>query len=196
MTRRAACGRVAGWLLLALATLTPASRASATDVPEAGNLLLATQSMPDRDFTGAVILIIHSGQEGVAGLLLNRTTAFPLAHLFSELRSTASGNDPVYLGGLIALGVRALLRTTASGDGAQPLLKDVWVLSDATAVEKAARRGGRPEVFRVYAGYVGWSQGQLRKELLLGHWRVLTGDSATVFDPHPETLWRRLASRR
>jgi putative transcriptional regulator len=196
MTRRAAHGRVAACFLLALAGLALARRADGVELPDAGNMLVATRTMPDRDFAGTVILIVHSGQEGVVGLILNRATTVPLAHLFPEMRSTASGNDPVYLGGMIALGARALLRTSSSREGAQRLFRDVWVLSDGAAVERAARRGERPGGFRVYAGYAGWSPGQLRKELLLGHWRVLPGDAAAVFDPHPDTLWRRLATRK
>jgi putative transcriptional regulator len=158
-------------------------------------MLVASPNMRDRDFAGAVILIVHSGQEGIVGLMLNRTSGYPLAHLFPEIGSTAAGRDPLYLGGVIALGVRALLRSALPQDGAQRLLEGIWVLSNGAAVEKAARRGGRPESFRVYAGYVGWSQGQLRKELLLGHWRVLPGNAKAVFDPHPETLWKRLSTR-
>jgi putative transcriptional regulator len=195
MIRRSACGRAAAWFLLALAGLALSETAAGAELPEAGNMLVA-RSMPDRDFAGTVILIVHSGREGVVGLILNRTTTVPLVHLFPEMRSTAAGNDPVYLGGMIALGVRALLRSSSSKEGAQRLLNDVWVLSDGAAVEKAARRGQRTEAFRVYAGYAGWSQSQLRKELLLGHWRVLPGDASAVFDPHPETLWRRLSTRR
>lgn len=196
MTCRAARGRVAVCFLLALAGLALARRADGVELPDAGNMLVATRSMPDRDFAGTVILLVQSSQEGVVGLILNRATTVPLAHLFPEMQSTASGNDPVYLGGMIALGARALLRASSSREGAQRLLKEVWVLSDGAAVEKAVRRGERPEVFRVYAGYAGWSQGQLRKELLLGHWRVLPGDAAAIFDAHPETLWRRLGARK
>jgi putative transcriptional regulator len=70
------------------------------------------------------------------------------------------------------------------------------VITESAAVEKAAKSGLRADVFRVYAGYAGWSPGQLRKELLLAHWRVLPGDAATIFDPRPATLWRRLSQRR
>lgn len=196
MFRRSACATATVWSALALSVAVPAQSASVTEeLPAAGNMLVASPNMRDRDFVGAVILIVHSGQEGVIGLMLNRTSGFPLSHLFPEIRSTAAGRDPLYLGGVIALGVRALLRSPLPQDGAQRLLGGVWMLSNSAAVEKAARRGGRPENLRVYAGYVGWSRGQLRKELLLGHWRVLPGSAEAVFDPHPETLWKRISAR-
>lgn len=161
-----------------------------------GSLLVASPHMPDKDWAAAVILIVYSDRQGVMGLLLNRPTEFPLSHLFPELRSAPSGKDPLYFGGLVASGARAVLRAPGKREGAQRLFSDVAVLFDSAAVEKAARSGLRGDVFRVYAGYAGWSPEQLRHEVLQGNWRVLPGAAATVFDAHPETLWRRLSARR
>jgi putative transcriptional regulator len=108
--------------------------------------------------------------------------------------STATGKDPLYLGGFVAQGVRAVLRSSSPPQGARRLFNGVWLILSAAQVERLARTGERPTAFRPYAGYAGWSQGQLRKELLLGHWRVLPGDAAAVFDAHPETLWNRLST--
>jgi putative transcriptional regulator len=152
--------------------------------------------MPDKDWAEAVILIVYSDRHGVMGLLLNRPTEFPLSHLFPELRSAPPGKDPLYFGGLVASGARAVLRAPGKREGAQRLFGDVAVLFDSAAVEKAARSGLRGDVFRVYAGYAGWSPEQLRHELLQGNWRVLPDAAAPAFDAHPETLWRRLSARR
>jgi putative AlgH/UPF0301 family transcriptional regulator len=159
-------------------------------------MLVATSSMPDQDWAATVVLLIYSDRQGVMGLILNRPTEFPLSHLFPEMRSAAAGKDPLYFGGLVALGAKAVLRSPAKRDGAQRLFGDVSVIMDSAALEKAAHSGLRGNVFRVYAGYAGWSPEQLRKELLLGHWHVVPGNAAAIFDPHPGTLWRRLAARR
>ena len=182
--------------MLALTGLTAAAPPPRADLPAAGNILVATQSAPDPDFAGTVILIVHSGAEGVMGFMLNRPSGFPVSHLFPETKSTAAGKAPLYLGGFVARGVRAVLRSASPPLDARRLFNDFWLILDAAQLEKLVRAGARPPFFRAYAGYAGWSQGQLRKELLLGHWRVVPGTASAVFDPHPETLWQRLSTRR
>jgi putative transcriptional regulator len=185
---------VSAWLLLALTGLAAGVQAECADLPAAGNILVATQSAPDPDFARTVILIVHSGEEGVMGFILNRPSGFPVSHLFPETKSTAAGEAPLYLGGFVAQGVRAVLRSSSPPRDARRLFNDVWLILNAAQVEQLARAGARPPVFRAYAGYAGWSQGQLRRELLLGLWRVVPGSAAAVFDPHPETLWKRLST--
>jgi putative transcriptional regulator len=167
--------------MLVLTGLAAGAQAECADLPAAGNILVATPSAPDPDFARTVILIVHSGEEGVMGFMLNRPSGFPISHLFPETKSTAAGRRPLYLGGFVAQGVRRLFN-------------DVWLILSAAHVEQLARAGERPPVFRAYAGYAGWSQAQLRKELLLGHWRVVPGTAAAVFDSQPETLWKRLST--
>jgi putative transcriptional regulator len=195
MSYQGARAEVSVWCLLALTGLTVAGQAECADLPAAGNILVATQRAPDPDFARTVILIVHSGEEGVMGFMLNRPSGFPISKLFPETKSTAAGKAPLYLGGFVAQGVRAVLRSSSPPHDARRLFNDVWLILDATQVEKLARAGERSTVFHAYAGYAGWSQSQLRKELLLGHWQVVPGTAATVFDPHPETLWRRLSNR-
>jgi putative transcriptional regulator len=180
--------------MLVLTGLAAGAQAECADLPAAGNILVATQSAPDPDFARTVILIVHSGEEGVMGFMLNRPSGFPISHLFPETKSTAAGRRPLYLGGFVAQGVRALLRSPSPPQGARRLFNDVWLILSAARVEQFARAGERPPVFRAYAGYAGWSQAQLRKELLLGHWRIVPGTAAAVFDSQPETLWKRLST--
>ncbi len=197
MSRAVTRSMFVAWCCLLSMTEPASCQPSGTpDLPAVGDLLVATSKMPDRDWAASVVLLIYSDRQGVMGLILNRPTEFPLSHLFPEIRSAAAGKDPLYFGGLIALGAKALVRSSAKLEGAQLLNIGVSLITQSAAIERAARTGMRGDVFRVYAGYAGWSPGQLRNELLLGHWRVLRGDTATVFDPHPETLWRRLSRPR
>ena len=49
--------------------------------------------------------------------------------------------------------------------------------------------------FRVYAGFAGWSPGQLEQEMTRGGWLILPGDAAMVFDEAPDELWQELVQR-
>ncbi len=194
-----------------LALVLPLCAADAPALPAPGKLLVATRTMPDADFAQAVVLLLHSDSQGVVGLIVNRPSEVPLSHLFPKLKDAPTGKAPVYLGGLVALGARGLVRSLEHNPGkaapektnppkssphnraaAWPVFGGVSVITDPTALEKLALTGARPEVFRVYAGYTGWSAEQLRHELKLGYWTVATPTESIVFDPHPATVWSRL----
>jgi putative transcriptional regulator len=59
-----------------------------------------------------------------------------------------------------------------------------------------ARLAGQSEVpFRVYAGYSGWSPGQLENEIARGDWLVRPGDANFVFFDGDRRLWPALAPK-
>ena len=202
------------FLAAACLAVVPPLDAAEPPLPAAGKLLVATRKMPDADFARAVVLLLHSDSQGVVGLFVNRPTEVPLSHLFPELKDAPTGQAPVYLGGLVALGARGLVRSLEHNpgkaapektsppkssphnrDAALPVFGGVSLITDSTALEKLALTGARPDVFRVYAGYTGWSDDQLRNELKLGYWTVATPTESIVFDLHPETLWPRLSGQ-
>lgn len=187
-----------------LAFAPPLWASDAPALPAAGKLLVATRRMRDADFAQAVILLVHSDGQGAIGLIVNRPTEVPLAHLFPKLKDAPAGQAPLYLGGLVAQGARGLLRSVEKNPpktnpektkDALTVFGRVSVISDSTALETLAAGGARPDVFRVYAGYAGWSAEQLRNELKFGYWTIATATESIVFDPHPETLWPRLTAQ-
>jgi putative transcriptional regulator len=49
---------------------------------------------------------------------------------------------------------------------------------------------------RVYAGYAGWSAGQLQAEIDEGAWYVVPAQPADAFCPDPEQLWSAVLRRQ
>jgi putative transcriptional regulator len=49
---------------------------------------------------------------------------------------------------------------------------------------------------RVFAGYAGWSPGQLEQEMAEGAWFVVPATSRDAFHPRPEGLWREVLRRQ
>lgn len=92
----------------------------------------------------------------------------------------------VYAGGPVTIGVRALVRSNSppffSVISKRPQL--LGMISSAEAP------------LRIFAGDTGWTAQQLQSEVARGLWKVLPANAETVFDPHPETLWRRLTPNR
>jgi len=49
---------------------------------------------------------------------------------------------------------------------------------------------------RVFAGYAGWSLGQLESEIAAGSWYVVEGEARDPFSAHPSALWREVLRRQ
>lgn len=133
-----------------------------------GKLLVATAKSQDRDLGRSVVLVIHSDVDGVIGLVINHPVA--------------GTKPPTWFGGPIPLEVRELFRSRVTPENAEHIFADVYVS------RKIEDRAGS----RVCAGYAGWSVPQWNDEMARGLWKIIPGDANAVFDPHPETLWRRL----
>jgi putative transcriptional regulator len=159
---------------------------------EAGRILVASEESPDPYFAQTVILLVHYGERGVVGLILNRRTKVEVSRIFPGVPGAKDRPDPVYSGGPVTLGVMALLRSQNTPDKAAHVFGDVQAIVDKDLLEETVSSGKSPSMFRVYVGYAGWTGPQLRGEIERGFWHVLRGSSTAVFDPNPDTEWVRL----
>ena len=182
-------GRMAScaWLLLVLAGALVQAQELA-----AGKFLVASRKSVDPDLAKSVVLLVRYEQQGAIGLIINSRSNVPLSEVFPALKTAQA---PVYKGGPIAIGIRALLRSRSKPEPGLHVFGDVSMISNRRVMEDLMRAGTSPSTFRVYVGYVGWSTQQLKNEMALGLWRVLPGDAGVVFDPNPENVWDRLIGR-
>jgi putative transcriptional regulator len=170
--------------------------------PKAGRLLVATPLLGDPNFKRAVVLIVeHEEIEGTLGVVLNRPTAIGVGQVLEQWTELTTEPSVVFRGGPVApnsalalalipgteepVGWRAL-------DGAASLARLGLLDLDtppgllATAITS----------LRVYAGYAGWSPGQLEAEIEEGAWYVLAAEPGDVFVADPGLLWRQVLRRQ
>lgn len=186
--------RLAAWVFLVMALSPPArpQEAGADDL-EAGQLLVADDELKDPPFAQTVILLIHYGDEGTVGLIVNRPSKTPLSEVFPAQSKAKNHSDPVYEGGPVdETGVLGLLRSATGLDDAGLVFAHVYVTTSKDLLAKSAAGQKGPASFRAYLGYCGWAPGQLEMETEAGAWHVMDADEKLVFDGAPETLWRRL----
>jgi putative transcriptional regulator len=170
--------------------------------PKAGRLLVATPLLGDPNFRRSVVLIVeHEVAEGTLGVVLNRPTKIPVGQVLEQWTELATDPSVLFRGGPVSpnsalalalvpgkdepLGWRAL-------DGA-PALARLGLLDLDTPPRLLATAISS---LRVYAGYAGWSPGQLQAEIDEGAWYVLTAEPGDVFSADPERLWRRVLRRQ
>lgn len=157
-----------------------------------GKMLVAARSVSDRNFGESVVLLFSYSPDGAAGIILTHETAVTVSRILPDL-SLPSGPAPtVFLGGPVAITeVRGLVRATTAPSEAHRLLSDVYLLGTAEALARTIEADASATRIRLYVGYAGWAPGQLEHEIQRGDWHIVAGDSGVVFDPHPDTLWRR-----
>jgi len=170
--------------------------------PGAGRLLVATPLLGDPNFKRAVVLIVeHEVTEGTLGVVLNRPTKIPVGQVLDQWTELITDPSVLFRGGPVAqnsalalamvpgteepLGWRAL-------DGAPALARLGLLDLDAPPGLLATAITS----LRVYAGYAGWSPGQLEAEIDEGAWFVLPADPRDIFAAEPEQLWRTVLQRQ
>lgn len=161
-----------------------------------GKLLVASRELADPNFAETVILLVHYDTEGVVGLMLNRRTHIPISRVFSQIKAAKRRSDPVYLGGPVETPtVFALLQSTHKLEKAEHVFGGVYWISSKTALEKAISSRADPGHLHIYLGYAGWSADQLKSEVRLGGWFIFPAEQQTVFNAHPESLWREMIKK-
>ena len=158
---------------------------------------MAGRELVDPNFAHTVVLLVDYGDTGAMGLILNRPTAVGLSEALPELEAVALASDRLYEGGPVSRQVMLVLVEAAERPtDAEPVTGSLWVSGSRALVEAlAAAPEGQRRRFRVYSGYAGWAPGQLDSEIARGGWHLVAGDEEMVFDPAPETLWRRVLDR-
>lgn len=143
-----------------------------------GRLLVASPSMPDPDFEGAVVLVIHQA-EGAVGIVLNMPTDLPVA---DHLPDWAPLADPplVFSGGPVQPAIATIIAETDDGVATMPIDGD----------RKQVRR------VRVFGGYAGWEKGQLEDEIDKGDWLVVPSEPDDPFAADAGGLWQQVLRRQ
>jgi putative transcriptional regulator len=160
-----------------------------------GKVLVASRGLGDPNFAATVILLVHYDENGVVGLILNRRTDLPLSRVL-DLQAARDRSDPVYLGGPVERSaVFALFQSSTKIEKAENLFGGVYLISDRSLFEQTISARPDPGVFHVYLGYAGWTPDQLRAEVKLGAWYVFPADTATVFNPDPDSLWKQMIQK-
>jgi putative transcriptional regulator len=151
-----------------------------------GNLLIASPSMPDY-FHRTVILVVEHSEQGAFGLVLNRPSETTVGEVSSELAGLLGEEHLMYVGGPVQPNA-----VTAVGEHPDPEDSTKLIVGSVGMVDLDQP----PELhrLRVFAGYAGWSAGQLDGELEDEAWIV---EETRPDDPFVEgDLWSEVLTRK
>lgn len=147
-----------------------------------GMLLFSTPALYDPNFRRTVVLVGEHGEEGAMGLVLNHPSETTVGEAVPELADVVEPDEPVYVGGPVQ--PRAVLVLCEFDDpsvAATVVIGDIGFARSDGDLEQLARATRRA---RVFAGYSGWSPGQLESELEEDSWLVEPVEGTDLF-PEP-----------
>lgn len=156
-----------------------------------GKLLLDSGQLGGSFFQRTVVLICKHDAEGAFGLVLNRTVGKTVGDLIiADLPETLK-TAPLYLGGPVQPGALSYLHTDhfiAEADVLPNLalghsLDDLLEIGEVFSATKKVR---------MFAGYAGWSPGQLESEMKRKSWLTFPASVELVFETPPELLWQKV----
>lgn len=174
-----------------------------------GHLLVAEPTLEDPNFRRTVVYLIEHSEDGALGLVLNRPGEVPVREAVPAWAPYVEDPDRIFVGGPVSP-EGAICLARCRSEGAVESLFEHAPEADPTALFKpitgtigAIDLHGDPSdappgvtALRVFAGYAGWSGGQLEYELEAGGWYVLDARDDDVFTEHPERLWRDVLRRQ
>lgn len=158
-----------------------------------GVFLIAKKSITDPNFANSVLLITEYEETGTVGLILNRPLDKAAVEILPQLQELGLDSVNLYLGGPVRLNsLRLLVHSDAGLDDYYRVVDNIFQIDDLRGVENLLKQNTGQLRLRLYAGYAGWSPGQLEKELLRGDWHLHRPDTGMVFTDDPDSLWERL----
>jgi len=128
----------------------------------AGKLLVASPEIGDF-FHRSVVLVVEHDEDGAFGLTLNHPSSTRLGETIPELADRLGSDQLIRLGGPVA--PNAL---TCIGEFEDPGESERLLVGAVGMVD--LERPAELERFQVFAGYAGWSAGQLDVEVEQDGW--------------------------
>lgn len=166
------------------------------DAPWSGRLLVATPSLLDPHFVRTVVLLLqHAPDDGALGVVLTRPTGTDLVEVLPAVADLAVPPDVVFRGGPVQPEAAICLGRARAGTPAGPSWAPLTDPQLGTVDLDGVLPDGLLEV-RVFAGYAGWTTGQLESEVEEGAWWVLDALPGDAFAARPDLLWAQVLRRQ
>lgn len=173
--------------------------ASAQPVVRPGTLLVSSTELFEPTFRRTVVYMLEHNDAGSLGVVLNRPSDTSVQEVLPQWAALAAKPQALYIGGPVTRDAALCLATVRTGVdlGAVPGLRRIdgrVVMVDLDADPEPI--ADAIEGLRVFAGYAGWTIGQLDAEIENGDWIVLSALPSDVISPPRADVWGQVLRRQ
>jgi putative transcriptional regulator len=162
-----------------------------------GQLLVATPSLKDPNFDRTVVMLVAHEAGGALGVVLNRATEVPVSEVLGTWGQLAREPGVLFEGGPVqpesAICLARMRAPRPRMRGFHPVSGSIGTLDLSLEPEAL---GDTLTGIRVFAGYSGWSPGQLEEEIASGSWFVFDALPGDAFVDRPDDLWPMVLRRQ
>jgi putative transcriptional regulator len=160
-----------------------------------GQLLLDSGQLRGSFFQRTVVLICQHDAEGAFGLVLNRSTGNNAGDMLVADLPEMLKTCPLYLGGPVQPSALSFLHSDAFIPDAN-VLPNLNLGHSLDNLIEIGESFSSTRKIKMFAGYAGWSPGQLEDEIKRKAWLTHPASVPLVFDTDPEQLWQQILRQK
>jgi putative transcriptional regulator len=156
-----------------------------------GKLLLDGGDLTGSFFHRSVVLICDHSPEGAFGLVLNRSSGSRVGELVVANLPVILKDSPLFLGGPVQPTALSFIHS----DNFIPDANVFPNLSMGHSLDELVEVGesfSNSKKVKMFAGYAGWSPGQLESEMKHKSWLTFPASLELVFETPPDQLWQKI----
>lgn len=161
-----------------------------------GRLLVATPAINTGLFARSVVFLLDHDADGALGVIINRPLPAAVDEVLPPWGEVVKAPTCLFEGGPVAADSALAVGVMGAGPvpviGWRPMIGRFGLVDLEMPPPSAEDLAG----VRVFAGYAGWSAGQLEEELAEGSWLVTDADESDVLTSQPDKLWRDVLRRQ
>ncbi|GAO31148.1 YqgE/AlgH family protein [Geofilum rubicundum] len=158
-------------------------------LPQKGRILIAEPFLQGPYFARSIILLTEHGPEGSVGFVINKSTDVYPDEVIEDLFNF---RGELFIGGPVSSNTLHFLHTL--GDlvpGSIQITPTIYWGGDFEHIKKLINDGkADSKAVRFFAGYSGWSPGQLESEIAEKSWIVTSLDDYQIMRADSSSIWQ------
>ena len=158
--------------------------------PAPGVLLLAEPFMESPEFKRSVVLLTEHNDDGTMGFILNRKLAIKPTQAIDDFPDF---EDTLFYGGPVSTELLFYIHTLGNKlEGSVEVTDGIYMGGDFDTLKELLKLGKvKPTQIRFFAGYSGWTTGQLKSEVKNHSWIITPGNKDQVMKDN-NNLWKNI----
>lgn len=154
-----------------------------------GQLLLDSGELQGSFFQRTVLLICQHNAKGAFGLVLNRGTGSKAGEMIVADLPDVLKNQPLFVGGPVQPSALSFLHSDSFISEAT-VLPNLSLGHSLDSLVEIGESFSPTKKVKLFAGYAGWSPGQLESEMKRKAWLTHPASLDLIFDTPPDKLWQ------
>ncbi|TLX76097.1 YqgE/AlgH family protein [Labilibacter sediminis] len=157
--------------------------------PAKGRILIADPFLKGPYFGRSIVLITEHGTQGAVGFVLNKSSNIYPDEVIDDLLSF---KGELYIGGPVSSDTLHFIHTLGRKiPGAVKITDTIYWGGDFDKIKELINKNQASyEQVKFFAGYSGWSPGQLEEEIDDNSWIVTDIDDTMIMSDNVDNIWK------